>query len=491
MIRQSAKLAEPISKERNMLLSFIKGKKISEKSSLYSIKAMMDTQWNLSKTFPVTPEDRNAEAVAVFNRFFTRLNTVVSGILKNVVGLSGLAPELSRFSKGFKDRIQDQEKKAGDISKAAGQMAWQIDQIALKAGSVSEDAVSIETEVGAALKLGTDSMEQFSSIQRHVTDLVEIASVLEERSKTITSIIHTMNTISDETAILSLNARIEAAKTDSDKNGFTVIAREIGDLSKQSGAATKRIKEQLDVLMAKINETVEHVKMVENDVGAGEKMITNANASLADVHGHIRHLSTSMAAIQETMVLQSRDVSRVSSDIQAMEEFVKLQSSGVQKIFNAASQIHTRCDEMMVDTGIFHLSGHDRAGEAAKKMAEDLRILSFDRALQEKALAAFMAENSFIELSYITNRSGKQVVENQYASGVENAGDLDGCFGRDWSDTEWFQQPFQTRKMFISTVYRSSATQCFCFTVAVPLFNADGFSGVLGIDINVRDMLCI
>ncbi|MGD9731045.1 MAG: methyl-accepting chemotaxis protein [Desulfamplus sp.] len=474
-----------------MFLNFITNKKFSSKNSLQPIKDMLNDIWNLSKRFPVDHEADNAESVETFNMFFEKLNSIVTRILKSVVNLASVSPELSKFSNEFKNRTIEQEKKVVDISKAANIMAERIENIAHNARSVSEDSSYIETEVTEALKLGKDSMKKFADIQENVMELVKIITVLEDNSKNITSIINLMNNIADETNILSLNARIEAAKNESGTKGFKVIAEEISKLAKQSKIATNDIKEQLNILGIKVNETVKSVKMVESNVLDGEKMINTANESLAGVYKHIGHLSKKMASIEESMNLQSKDVKSVSQDISSMEHFMDLQSGGVEQIFKAAQQINGACDDIIVDIGVFHLSGHEKAWKSARNLAANPNIISFNMAAQENALNSYLLQNTFIELAYITDKNGKQVVKNIYSPLIRNHEELDRGLGNDWSDREWFKMAMKTHTDFISKVYRSSATHCFCFTVSVPLFDAGTFAGVLGIDINIRDMLNI
>ena len=82
-------------------------------------------------------------------------------------------------------------------------------------------------------------------------------------------------------------------------------------------------------------------------------------------------------------------------------------------------------------------------------------------------------------------------MENIYADHVEGSDGLDKGLGRDWSRKDWFKIPSESLSTFLSQVYRSSATRSFCFTVAVPLFDNLEFAGVLGIDINFKDLISI
>lgn len=471
-----------------MFFNLMRIKKTQPKNSeLNRINEMLDQTWRLSHQFQEDP--KSPEAIGIFNGFFKKLNIIVSQILKNVVGLASLAPTMFAFSQDFMEKTGKQEIKIADISKAGKTMAGQIEKIARNAQMVAKDSDEIQNEVRLAKTLGEQSMERFATIKTYVFDLVETIEVLDENSKSIGDIINVINEISDETNVLSLNARIEAARGNVDGKGFKVIAEEIASLAKQSKSATQNIQERLTILSEKVDKTVNAVKMVEENVTSGENLITDANNSLGKVHNHFGRLASNLSMIQDSTALQSEDVKQVSIDIQEIEASVKSQSKGVETIVQTARKINGICDQMILDAGIFHLSGHDTAKKCVEGIASDPDILSFIRQRQEQALQTFLKKNPFIELVYITDKNGRQVIDNLYADHVPEKETLDKGYDRDWSGKEWFKKPVETQETFVSKVYRSSATRQFCFTVAVPLFNAQSFAGVMGIDINFTDIL--
>lgn len=475
-----------------MLLRLMKkGKVALHNNHIEPIREMLEKTWDLSKIFFVSPGSADTEAVNLFNGFFGKLNQIVTNILKKVVVLASLAPDMFRFAAAFKDKSGDQEKRIVAISKAGKSMAGRIEEIAANTQAVSDDAKRIQEEVIAAMHLSAQSIERFSEIKIYVDRLVSTIASLDENSKSIGSIIEGINRISDETNILSLNARIEAVRGSSDSRGFKVIAEEISTLAKQSKNATQDIRERLTTLQNGINETVNAVNMVEKNILSGEELITDAHQSLADVGNHFGHLTDSLSMVKESAVDQSLDVKKVSEDIVDIEQSVKAQSKGVENMLNIAKSINQICDDMVVDTGIFHLSSHKRSRVFGEKMATDPAIISFNRAQQERALYSHLEKSGFIELGYITDRSGRQITSNIYSQKVLNADTLEKGYGNDWSKKEWFQRPSTSHLPFVSKVYRSSATGEFCFTVSLPLFDNHSFCGVLAIDINFRDMLNI
>lgn len=464
---------------------------VSEGNSIREIGQMLEQTWDLSKTRKVWNQSPDAEAVRVFNRLFEKLNHTITAILKRVVTLASLAPKLFSFAKAFKKKAGIQTEKVNDISKAGVRIAERIEEISRNTKVLSNDFLGIQKEVKNALGQGDRSMEGFGDIKKQVSLLVETIQVLQDNSASIGSIIDVINTISDETNILSLNARIEAARGQSDGKGFKVIAEEVGHLAKQSKEATQDIHKRLTLLSDKIAETVSAVGRVEKNVIACEQWITNANGALGHVCSQFTVLSENIFEINEATDLQSRDVKQVAQDIFEIETAVREQSKDVETIFQVAEEVNATCDDMILATGVFHLSSHTRSRKTAEKIATDPLILSGQRPACEKALRTYLKENKFIELAYVTDKNGHQTTANIYSPDIDHPDGLEIGFGKDWSTKEWFSKPEQQGTPFVSNVYRSSATRGFCFTVSMPLVRNNTFVGVLGIDVNFKNMLDI
>lgn len=149
---------------------------------------------------------------------------------------------------------------------------------------VENTFLAMKVDVETAMNQGKLSMTGFNEIKSQVSILVDTIRVLRDNSASIGSISDTINAISDETNILSFNARIEAARGQTDGKGFKVIAEEVGLLAKQSKAATNDIKARLELLGEKIAATITAVETVEQHVAACERQILDANMSMEHVY---------------------------------------------------------------------------------------------------------------------------------------------------------------------------------------------------------------
>lgn len=96
-----------------------------------------------------------------------------------------------------------------------------------------------------------------------------------------------------------------------------------------------------------------------------------------------------------------------------------------------------------------------------------------------------LSQHQSLELVYLTDAKGRQVVSN-IGRGLAGISADTTAYGRDWSRRPWYVQPAETRGMAVSEVYVSSATGENCITVSAPILAATGeLLGVLGVDVNL------
>ena len=458
-----------------MIFGFMKNRfTASDTDPVAEIGRMIDHTWDLTLAHPVEDGHPESRALGVFNTLFEKLNRTVTAILRNVVALAALAPELKRFSKAFQHLAGEQATKVSDIAAAGDRITRGIEDISTSTADLNRDFSEIKGDVETAFDQGDQSMAGFKEIKTQVSILVDTIGVLRENSASIGSISDTINAISDETNILSLNARIEAARGQSDGKGFKVIAEEVGHLAKQSKAATNDIRERLELLGEKISQTVAAVETVEKNVSACERQILDANAALGHVRSQFSVFSEGLDRISTATEQQAEDVKWVAVNIGDIEDSAEKQTHEVDTILTIAERVNSACDGMVMDAGVFHLSGHGRAREAAMEMAGDADLVDGTREARERTLLAYMERFRFIELAYITDAGGKQVTANIYAKALAEKEGLTRGLGSDWSGKAWFTKALKNTEPFVSKVYRSSATKEFCFTVSLPLRGAGG-----------------
>ena len=109
-------------------------------------------------------------------------------------------------------------------------------------------------------------------------------SALKASISNIDMIIGTINEISSQTNLLSLNASIEAARAGESGKGFAVVAHEIGNLAQESQSATQKISEILNDILNKSNIATESTLKIANSMDTQLKAVEKARQAFTQIN---------------------------------------------------------------------------------------------------------------------------------------------------------------------------------------------------------------
>lgn len=145
-----------------------------------------------------------------------------------------------------------------------------------------------------------DATSNMEKIYNSTNECRQIIGTLGDRSKEIIGIIKTITEISDQTNILSINARIEASRAGAHGRGFSVVAAEIQRLSVQTKAAVDNIEK---IIREVVNHTENAVEAMERNsvyTQTGMDSIRKANETSAVITESNGELAEKIYAIDKS-----------------------------------------------------------------------------------------------------------------------------------------------------------------------------------------------
>ena len=179
----------------------------------------------------------------------------------NVVTLSST---LNEISNGTERQTTD----VNSVVERMGEMEDKFSELKSKSGNLLDEAEHTITS-GKEGAIGINQLEaQNGSVEKNVNLSYEKIKTLETHSSKISDIIGTINSISEETGLLSLNASIEAARAGEHGKGFAIVAESIGKLAAESTNATTNIERIIEELCSDIGDTVSNIEEVKKAVTA-------------------------------------------------------------------------------------------------------------------------------------------------------------------------------------------------------------------------------
>ncbi|WP_313891429.1 methyl-accepting chemotaxis protein [Psychrobacillus sp.] len=189
----------------------------------------------------------------------------------------------------------------------------------------------------------SSQMQAISSSIRSVNNLV---LQLANQSQQITKSLDVIESISEQTKLLALNASIEAARAGENGKGFAIVADEIRKLATNSGQSTTDIQSvlnnidlQVQEIAAQMNDGMEEINKGSVAINGNAQLFHTILNSMQDVEDEIEHISSAVQVVAG----QAKETNDIFNTIYVSNETV-VQNLAV--ISNAAEDQYTSTESL-------------------------------------------------------------------------------------------------------------------------------------------------
>ncbi|WP_250645486.1 methyl-accepting chemotaxis protein [Salidesulfovibrio onnuriiensis] len=407
------------------------------------------------------------------------LNEVIGGVR----GESGRVGEASARAR---TGAQEQQKCIGEAATAMEQMNASVSETASSAHAASEAAEKAMGRARTGADIVAQTLESIRTASGSSRELTDRVARLGRQAEGIGRIMGVISDIADQTNLLALNAAIEAARAGDAGRGFAVVADEVRKLAEKTMEATRDVGVEIQTIQSEVERTVKGVEHMADVADSAALQAEASGSALEDIVAHagesadrIREIAT--AASQQSAA--SEAITRTITEVNAISE----STGGQMRDSDAAvSVLGERLDDLSALVEAFELVGNGRVQEVLEDIIGAPGFVDLERGYMESVLKAAVRKHAFLELLYVTDAKGRQVVSNIGGEVMEYSEDR-GAHGSDWAGRPWFDGAVESGTYYVSDVYVSSASGGKCITVSTPVRDSRGVSlGVLAADVRLE-----
>ena len=215
------------------------------------------------------------------------INQLAGETARVLHGVTGIADQVAQVSTNVKQQAdnvaQTAEKERQNVDQMMHSLQTAVqtmDRVAEMAERSNQSAEQATQVTNSALNTVNDAVRGMESIRATIAETEKRIKRLGERSQEISGIVNLINTISERTHVLALNASMQAAVAGEAGRGFSVVAEEVQRLAESSRNATQQIATLVGNIQQETNDTISTVNRTivqvvegsEQAQAAGEQM---------------------------------------------------------------------------------------------------------------------------------------------------------------------------------------------------------------------------
>jgi methyl-accepting chemotaxis protein len=433
------------------------------------------------------PEHR--QWMARLNGFSAGLQQRIRASLGAAVGIAAHAPQLARIAAANEQSGQALAQSSELIASASEQVTTTLDaELVPGAGEVARLSAEVSATLRQCQQSGQTVLRQVEAIGASEAQLGQVIEQLAGQLDEVSKVIGVIASISQQTNLLALNAAIEAARAGEHGRGFAVVAEEVRRLAGHTTAATDQVSgiiERFRDGMRQLGDAGGHMHQA---VADGRDGMREVGAGLDSTRQAMDRLDAQVGQIAAGTEQIGQALRSINGDVQAIAQVAGELLGKAGQVLHHSQAVREDGDRLLAGLGDFRLEIHSAVRAGVERLAGE-PALAGEPLAAERLLRETLARDSRFELFYLVDSRGVQLSENVFAADVPHH-DSASCRGRDWSQRPWFRAVADGLRSHITQVYRSSATDAFCFTVSVPILDAQGrLLRVLGADVRLSALV--
>lgn len=284
------------------------------------------------------------------------LNGLVARIQQSGIQVTSSATEIAATAKQQEATVSEQAATTNEIRATVTQISATSRELVNTMNEVTDVAFKTAESANQGRTSLTRMEETMRNMMEATSAIGSKLAVLSEKAGNINTVVTTINKVSDQTNLLSLNAAIEAEKAGEYGVGFAVVATEIRRLADQTAVATWDIEQMVKEMQSAVSAGVMGMEKFSTEVRQGVDDVRRVGAQLAHIIEQVEHLIPRFEEVHEGMQSQAKGAQQISEAMVQLAESSQQTAESLRQSNGAIGQLNEAARRLQEGVSHFKVS---------------------------------------------------------------------------------------------------------------------------------------
>ncbi|MBE7899413.1 methyl-accepting chemotaxis protein [Paenibacillus polymyxa] len=306
---------------------------------------------NLAVDIRTFSQDELGQLTADFNIMVSRMKELISTVSQSIGRVNTSAHELTFIAEQTTATGEEMTSGINEIAVGASEQASLTEATSRETMALSDTIekvnvrnkkmTSLSSEAEIVLRGGMDKVKRLQDHNLQTTEanqlVVQHIEGLAEQMLTISTIVQTINEVSEQTKLLALNASIEAARAGDSGKGFAVVATEIRKLSTMTYESTERINTTIARLKAEVSQTLQVMNQTEVIISEQSLIVQESGTVFESIMDMLKEIISSIQEMDGDIGQMNVSREQVISSIIKISDVARDAASATEEISSASN----------------------------------------------------------------------------------------------------------------------------------------------------------